>query len=79
MSAILSQLKRNSKLQLDCQRCKKVALRDLVWLNLLVIALDAYSVFALLCVSSIVEIRMDLTISLQYMAKLSGQMIIVLS
>ena len=27
MSAILSQLKRNSKLQLDCQRCKKVALR----------------------------------------------------
>lgn len=27
MSAILSQLKRNNKSQLDCQRCKKVALR----------------------------------------------------
>jgi hypothetical protein len=50
MSAILSQLKRNSKLQLDCQRCKKVALRIVYGSIFLLLHLTPTGMCSALCI-----------------------------
>src|SRR5215210_5021759 len=50
MSAILSQLKKNSKLQLDCQRCKKVALRIVYGSIFLLLHLTPTGMCSALCI-----------------------------